>query len=104
MSATSDYKTTKNGMIDYQHYIHKSHEIRSQDAWRNIRAISKALKAVVGIFRRTFLKKPVSLPRESESRPVRTPPMKNARLAYAQSEAEGVNGQIKIGSRIGLTV
>ena len=68
MTSNPEYKTTNSGMIDYQHYIHRGHEIRSQDAWRGICKVGKALKAVAPTFRKTAKKKQEPLPQE----PVRT--------------------------------
>jgi len=51
MATQPDYKTTANGTIDYRHYIRRSHVIRSQHAWRTIRAAGNALKAAFGPIR-----------------------------------------------------
>lgn len=84
MTAQPEYKTTTNGTIDYQHYIRRCHEIRSQDAWRNILAIGNAVKVVVTIFHRTTTRKPAPLPNPPERKPLRTPRIRRVRQMVSQ--------------------
>lgn len=47
MTTQREFKSTATGSIDYAHYARRAHNIRSQDAWSNIDAITKAVRAIL---------------------------------------------------------
>lgn len=95
MTAQPEYKTTTNGTIDYQHYIIRSHEIRSQDTWRNIHAIGNAVKSVVRIFHRTATKKPALLPNAPARKPLRAPRIRRVRLMVSRKASAALQPDVQ---------
>lgn len=95
MTAQSNYKTTANGTIDYAFYTQRAHELRSQDAWKAIKAVRNALKVVAASFKRRAGNEVEPVSKSPTRKPMRSPvshhvaPKTSQAIVPAATETQG---------------